>query len=94
MDKKVMKRREHELLDNVVLRVEPTDEKGQMVCVDSSDKPRIGSRLEFVSVYRIYLVNNSDHDIEIVKITAVCTQRTVFFFMKSVTTPVRPRRLF
>jgi len=32
MDKKMMKRREHELLDNVVLRVEPTDEMGKMVC--------------------------------------------------------------
>jgi hypothetical protein len=58
---------ERELLDNVVLSVEPTDEKGQMVCVDSFDKPKIGSRLEFVSVYRIYLVKNSDHDIESVK---------------------------
>ena len=74
---------EHELLDNVVLRVEPTDEKGRMVCVDSSDKSKIGSELEFVGVYRIYLVNNSDHDIESVKITAVCTQKTVFFFMNT-----------
>lgn len=67
MGKKMMQCREYELLDSLVVRIEPTDEKGKIVCVDSSDKYEIGSNFEFLKTFHIYLVNNSDHDIESVK---------------------------
>lgn len=53
-----------EFLKNIFVRIEPTDEKGQLRCVDSSDKKEIGKTYDIYLEYNIYLVNNSEYDIQ------------------------------
>ena len=54
-----------ELEKSLIACIQPGEEKHKYYCVDSSDKDKIGTYLEAVSTYYVYLINNGDRDLEV-----------------------------
>lgn len=53
------------LKKNLYICLLPSEEKVRFSCTDSSDKKKIGTYLEAVKTYHIYIINNSKYEIEI-----------------------------
>lgn len=54
-----------ELEKSLIACIQPGEEKHKYYCVDSSNKDKIGTYLEAVSTYYVYLINNGDRDLEV-----------------------------
>jgi len=56
-----------DLEKNLYICLLPGEDKVRFHCMDSSDKDKVGTYLEAVKTYYVYIVNNSKYEIEIDK---------------------------